>query len=80
MDQGKLTIMPSSTSRLSYIVWKLESLHAGTCRTGTGMSAYRSGLLLPPGLKIIMGSRLFTDYKILTVFTGITDDTDVQIV
>ena len=24
----------------------------GTCRTGTGMSAYRSGLLLPPGSKI----------------------------
>ena len=45
---------------------------AFTCRTGTGMSTYKSGLLLPPGSKIIIGSRLFTGYTIFTGFTGIT--------
>ena len=48
------------------------SLPEGTCMTGTGMSAYRSGLFLPPGSKIIIGSRLFTGYKILAGFTDIT--------
>ena len=48
------------------------SLPAGTFRTGTGMSAYRSGLFLLPGSKIIIGSRIFTGYKILTGFTGFT--------
>ena len=120
--KGKLTIMPSSTSRLSYISSSshlcpsISSLFsyvsffsspsssffsssfsfsssyssfsssfrkfgkppgslsspAGTYRTGTGMSAYRSCLLLPPGSKITMGPRLFTGYKILTGFTGVT--------
>ena len=53
-------------------VWKAYRLSILACRTGTGMSAYRPGLLLPPSSKIIIGLRLFTDYKILTGFTGIT--------
>ena len=38
----------------------------GTCRTGTGMSAYRSGLLLPPGSKIKTVLKLVSGNTIVT--------------
>ena len=38
----------------------------GTCRTVNGMSAYRPGLLIPSGSKIMTGVKLFTSYKIMT--------------
>ena len=129
---GKLTIMPSSTTRLSYIssssllfpsisfsflsfsffssssssfsssFFSFSSLYssfsslyssfsssfrkfgrplgppswpAWTCRTG----AYRSGLLLPQGYKIFIGSRLFTGTIYLQV-SQVSQDTDIQIV
>ena len=40
-----------------------------TCRTGTGMSAYRPRPPPPPGSKIITGVKLFTSYKIVTGIT-----------
>ena len=55
------------------------SLPAGTCRTGTGMSTYRSGLLLLPGSKII----LVQNYSQVTRYSQIlqvSQDTNVQIV
>ena len=37
----------------------------GTRRTGTGMSAYRPGLLLPQGFKIMAGGQTFCDLHTL---------------
>ena len=90
---GKGTIMPTSTTRLSCISsssllfpytsfrWPPgpPSSPAGTCRKGTGMSAYRPGLLLPQGSKIMTSLKLFTGYTNLQV-SYVSQDSDVQIV
>ena len=45
------------------------SLPSRTCMTYTAISAYMSGLLLPPGSKIMIGSRFFRGYEIITGLT-----------
>ena len=62
----------SSSSSFSSSIRRLgrppgpASSPAGTCRTGTGMSAYRPGLLIPPGSKIMTGLIICTSYTIVT--------------
>ena len=46
-----------------------SSSPTGTCRTGTGISAYRPGLLLPPEAKIMIGLKWFTSNQIETGIT-----------
>ena len=47
------------------------SYHSGTSRTGSGMSKFRPGLLLPQGSHIMKSLKLLPSYKIVTGITRI---------